>query len=116
MNREKETTKAAKEYCQKNMPNLPQMHLAIETAFEAGAKWADEHPATLWHSVADGDLPTENKEYLVFVFGVVDFFHYHVKSNYWSKSRAYFYKDCCTQEEITHWMEIPQIPKKGGNE
>ena len=84
--------------------------------FINGAKWADEHPATLWHSVADGDLPTENKEYLVFVFGVVDFFHYHVKSNYWSKSRAYFYKDCCTQEEITHWMEIPQIPKKGGNE
>lgn len=54
MNREKEITKAAKEYCQKNMPNLPQMHLAIETAFEAGAKWADEYPANSWHSVKDG--------------------------------------------------------------
>lgn len=67
-----------------------------------------------WHSVADGDLPTKDGEYLVLVFGGTDFFHYHVESNYWSKSRVSFYKDWCAQDRITHWMEIPQIPKKGG--
>lgn len=49
MKREKEINKAAKEYCQKNIRNLPQMHLAIETAFEAGAKWAEEHPS--WKNI-----------------------------------------------------------------
>ena len=79
--------------------------------FIEGAKWADEHPATFWHSVADGDLPTKDGEYLVLVFGVADFFSYHVESNYWSKSRVFFYKDWCAQDGITHWMEMPQRPK-----
>lgn len=30
---------AAKKYCQDNISNLPQMHLTISTAFEAGAEW-----------------------------------------------------------------------------
>ena len=80
--------------------------------FIEGAKWADEHPATFWHSVADGDLPTKDGEYLVLVLGVAEFFCYNVESNYWSKSRE-SYKDWCVQERITHWMEIPQRPKKG---
>lgn len=41
MTREELIEKAAKKYCQDNIPNLPQMHLTISTAFEAGAKWAD---------------------------------------------------------------------------
>lgn len=49
MKREKEINKAAKEYCQKNIRNLPQMHLAIEAAFKAGAMWADEHPS--WKNI-----------------------------------------------------------------
>ena len=36
---------SAKKYCQDNIPNLPQMHLAISTAFEAGAKWVNDNSA-----------------------------------------------------------------------
>nr|DAQ98643.1 MAG TPA: hypothetical protein [Caudoviricetes sp.] len=43
MTREELVGKASKKYCQDNIPNLPQMHLTISTAFEAGAEWADEH-------------------------------------------------------------------------
>lgn len=68
--------------------------------------------ANPWHSVADGDLPTKDGEYLVLVLGVPEFFCYNVESNYWSKSRASFYRDWCVQDEITHWMEIPQLPKE----
>lgn len=44
MTREEFIEMAAKKYCHGNIPNLPQMHLTIQTAFEAGAKWADENP------------------------------------------------------------------------
>lgn len=43
MTREELIEKVAKKYCQDNIPNMPQMHLTIQTAFGAGAKWADEH-------------------------------------------------------------------------
>lgn len=43
MTREDIIKMMAKKYCQDNIPNLPQMHLAISTAFEAGAKWADDN-------------------------------------------------------------------------
>lgn len=51
MTREELIEKAAKKYCQGNIPNLPQMHLTIQTAFEAGAKWAEEHPLVKRYSV-----------------------------------------------------------------
>lgn len=105
MNREKETTKAAKEYCQKNMPNLPQMHLAIETAFEAGAKWADEYPANSWHSVADGDLPNKDGRYLTLHTNGIPCIHaFNTQYRRWVIN-AY-------QSIVKYWMEIPQLPKK----
>ena len=61
MTREELIENASKKYCQDNIPNLPQMHLTISTAFEAGAEWADAHPVKPWHKVADGDLPKEYK-------------------------------------------------------
>jgi len=45
MNREEEITQAATKYCQDNIPSMQNMHLAISTAFEAGAEWADGHPS-----------------------------------------------------------------------
>ena len=83
--------------------------ITLKDAFKIGVEWV---LANQWHSVADGDLPTQDGEYLVLVLGVAEFFCYNVESNYWSKSRASFYKDWCVQGKITHWMEIPQPPKK----
>lgn len=51
MTREELIEVASKKYCLDNIPNMPQMHLAIQTAFEAGAKWADENPAIKRYSV-----------------------------------------------------------------
>ena len=45
MNRANEINKAAQEYCKKNIPNLQEMRPTIETAFEAGAEYADKHPS-----------------------------------------------------------------------
>lgn len=48
MNRVNEINKAAQEYCKKNIPSLymrPIIETAIETAFEAGAEYADKHPS-----------------------------------------------------------------------
>lgn len=45
MNRANEIYKAAQEYCKKNIPNLQEMRPTIETAFEAGAEYADKHPS-----------------------------------------------------------------------
>ena len=87
--------------------------ITLKDAFEIGVEWG---LANQWHSVADGDLPTQDGEYLVLVLGGAEFFRYNVESNYWSNSRASFYKDWDVQDEITYWMEIPQLPKKGGEE
>nr|DAW03026.1 MAG TPA: Protein of unknown function (DUF551) [Caudoviricetes sp.] len=80
--------------------------ITLKDAFKIGVEWV---LANQWYSVADGDLPTQDGEYLVLVLGVAEFFHYNVESNYWSKSRASFYKDWCVQDKITHWMEIPTL-------
>ena len=83
--------------------------ITLKGAFKIGAEWALDYQ---WHSVADGDLPTKDGEYLVLALSGAYFFLYDVKNNYWSKSRASFYKDWYVQDKITHWMEIPQPPKK----
>ena len=44
MNRANEIYKAAQEYCKKNIPEL-YMRPTNETAFEAGAEYADNHPS-----------------------------------------------------------------------
>ena len=42
MNRTNEIYKAAREYCKNNLQDIPEI---IETAFEAGAVYADNHPS-----------------------------------------------------------------------
>lgn len=53
---------AAMEYCQKNIPNLEQMHLTISTAFESGADWQSKQLP--WISVKE-QLPEESGYYFV---------------------------------------------------
>ena len=45
MSRANEIYKAAQEYCKKNIPDLQDISHTIETAFEAGAEYADKHPS-----------------------------------------------------------------------
>lgn len=71
--------------------------ISLKDAFKIGEEWA---LANQWHSVADGDLPTQDGEYLVLVSDVPEFFRYNVESNFWSKSRANFYKYWCSQKTL----------------
>lgn len=43
MTREELIETAAKKYCHDNIPHMSLMHLTLSTAFEAGAKWADDN-------------------------------------------------------------------------
>ena len=87
--------------------------ISLKDAFKIGAEWALTNP---WHSLADGDLPTKDGEDLVLALSGAVIFHYDVKNNYWSKSRASFDKVWYVQDKITHWMEIPQPPRNVANE
>ena len=113
MTREKETSQAALRYCQHNIPSTPNMHLAISTAFEAGAEWADSHPASPWHKVADGDLPPKAKNNNRIVFSIDVLLRLDKKTvafgcyDYTYKKWFIGLKDV----HPTHWMEIPELPK-----
>lgn len=116
MTREELIEKAAKKYCHDNIPNLPQMHLNIWTAFEVGAKWASVHPANPWHKVADGDLPKECKgDAICPTFLVVARGGDVIMACYaWKEDedKPYFYDDCDMALDVEWWMEIPQLPSE----
>ncbi len=58
MTREELIEMAAKKYCHDNIPHMSLMYFSISIAFEAGAKWADEHPP-LSASIDVWNLATE---------------------------------------------------------
>lgn len=106
----------AKKYCQDNILNLQQMHLAISTAFEAGAKWVEKHPANPWHNVADGDLPKEYKgdaicpTFLVAAKGGNLIMAYYAWKE--DEDEPYFYDDCDMALDVEWWVEIPKLPSE----
>ena len=72
-------------------------------AFIDGAKWADEHPKSPWHSNADGDFPKTDGRYIVMAQnGYCHTCQYHTDDRYWD-TVGY-------QSDIKYWMEIPELP------
>ena len=75
--------------------------------FMKGAEWADEHPAVIWHKVADGDIPRANKNCI---------FHYlgRMSKGFMRGDKSIFLDDDLTLSpnirEIDYWMEIPELP------
>lgn len=116
MTREELIEKAAKKYCQDNIPNLPQMHLTISTSFEAGVEWADAHPVNPWHKVADGDLPKEYNgdaicpTFLVAARGGDLIMAYYAWGE--DEDEPNFYDDCDMALDVEWWMEIPKLPSE----
>ena len=116
MTREELVEKAAKKYCQDNIPNMPQMHLTISTVFEAGAEWADTHPVNPWHKVADGDLPKEYNgdaicpTFLVAARGGDLIMAYYAWGE--DEDEPNFYDDCDMALDAEWWMEIPKLPSE----
>lgn len=117
MKREEEIRQSARDYADVARAYLlgDEMEL-VRNAYEAGAEWADTHSASPWHSVADGDLPTELKGDCVdmpFIVVCKDGSRY---SAYYTleedEENCYFYDDCNCELDVEYWMEIPPLPKE----
>ena len=120
MTREEEIMKAARVYANGIAQHLPNKKYCEED-FITGAVWADAHPH--WLSVED-ELPKINPngsewEYsddvlVAFKDGSIAVGRYE-RDNSTTEHYWWLYgvdKDLI----VTHWMPLPQSPKKGGNQ
>lgn len=79
----------------------------------------EKFPVNPWHSVADGDWPkwlkgdAEDMPFVVISKGGHQFFAYYDEDE---DGICYFYDDCDCPLDVEYWMEIPQLPEKGGTE
>ena len=71
----------------------------IMQALAFALRWADAHPR--WISIND-ELPNEDGMYIFLQSGII--------------YTAMYYKSIGLHRDITHWMPLPQPPKKGGEE
>ena len=80
--------------------------------FRKGVEWADANQPSPWISVEDR-LPEPEKEVIVlFKDKSIDIDHLTDDGEdgyYWWKSDEWI---CCEDDEITHWMLIPELPKE----
>ena len=91
----------------------------LECAFTKGAEWADSHPASPWHSVADGDLPKELRDdeesmpFLVRTKGERQYLAYYASwfDEEYRATRHDFFDDCDCLLDVEYWMEIPELPE-----
>ena len=105
--RHDEICDAAFEYHCRWQNRPPEWRPDIATAFNDGAKWADEHPR--WISVED-ELPPLNE---TFIAGFSDGEAMLVNFDNRDEERQDYIK---TVKTFTHWQYLPQPPKKGGEE
>ena len=79
----------------------------------------DGATANPWHSVADSDWPkllkgdAEDMPFVVISKGGHQFFAYYDADE---DGICDFYDDCDCPLDVEYWMEIPQLPEKGGTE
>ena len=107
MTREEEIDKAGLEWYSK----VQKYDADVATAFLAGAQWADAHPH--WISVEDEMPPMSDEDGMsdkVLTHskgGGIYFNRYDYGHNTWGNPFAF---------NVTHWMPLPQAPKKGGDQ
>lgn len=106
MNREEEFEKAASEYAE-NYGYFNCDLGDVECGFIDGAKWADEHSATRWHSVKDGELPQAGKDCIFSYQGKL------YKGSMYEDGALHFedeFSPMLDINEVDYWMEIPDLP------
>lgn len=84
----------------------------VAMAFVEGAQWADNNPKTPWISVEER-LPEPEKDVIILNKRKqvdIDFLTDDFEGGYywWKSDEAIF----CEDDEITHWMPIPELPKE----
>jgi hypothetical protein len=88
------------------------MRPLVSKAFLKGAKWADANQPSPWISVED-KLPELEKEVIILDkrkhtdIGFITDDGYG--GYYWWKNDETIW---CKDDEITHWMPIPELPKE----
>ncbi|MDY5632516.1 MAG: hypothetical protein SPF56_08525 [Bacteroidaceae bacterium] len=73
----------------------------------------DGATANPWHSVADGDLPKKDGRYLTLSKNSKG---YHSCVHEYQACNGGYWSTFGYQSDICYWMEIPQLPEKGGTE
>lgn len=115
MTREEEIIEAGIEYTMQNSPVCIGGDNFYEQArmfnrnrsFEAGAKWADEHPKSIWH---DSSEEPQGEDWLILFEGE--------KGNYWVQSKdgvIFFHntwKEYAATEMVAKWAYIDELIKK----
>ena len=84
----------------------------MATGFQAGAQWADDNPKSPWISVKD-DLPCNHKELIslddkrdtLYVLAIIR--GHIIFSRMYKLEGKWFWEN----DEPTHWMPIPELPK-----
>ena len=109
MNREEEIEERASEYAQYDAfanCNIDD----VWRGFVEGAQWADSHPANLWHSVKDGDLPKESKGDLFNLTLLICMPNGRMFPAYYDIKENIFADEFNDVIKIEYWMEIPELP------
>jgi len=101
-----ELDKIAKRYAQDELKdNHGQVEDIVAAAFLNGIDYAEHHPR--WISVED-ELPIWNDVYLTCTDGnVIEIAYYELFGGHWVND---------SKGIVTHWMPLPQPPKKGGEQ
>lgn len=108
MTREKEMAKVSRE----------EKTLGEMMAFRKGVEWADRHPR--WISVED-ELPKDRQPCIVLIDRKAIQGTPRIRSavyapNVMMQQEGFAYSHMSKKHHITHWMPLPQAPKKGGGE
>lgn len=113
MTRDNEIANAASEAMTETLMSCPMYEFnpkatdLLECAYIKGAEWADKHPANLWHSVKDGDLPPFNKVCLFNCNGTTYIGFVRGDKSLYLENYLYL---SLSINDINYWMKIPELP------
>ena len=118
MTREEEIKYASKDYVnylldKQEYHNENYTEYDIQQAFEKGAQLADNSPKSPWISVEE-DLPCnheelislDDKRYTLYVVAVIH--NFIIMSRMYKEDDKWYWEN----DEPTHWMPIPELPKE----